>query len=162
MPTHKRTCLGLFSRPNCSLDFCSTDAITPPQLPRRRGKNNREQNFVYQENKAQKIAGDRRAHRDSRTPPAGRQNRSRQFVLAITRQNTGALYLLKCKFIQGFMLPCCKYQIPLKTIEQEWIDFPRGPRPWPRLVAWHYINAKLKTSPSEPYGRFVRCKLFIL
>lgn len=82
-------------------------------------KKSTKQNFVYQENKAYKIACDTHQHKDSYTSPASGQNKSRQFLLTITRQNTEGLYLLKCKFIQGFMLPCCKYQIPLKTIEQE-------------------------------------------
>lgn len=82
-------------------------------------KKGTKQNFLRQENKAQKIACDTHQHRDSYASPESGQNKSRQFLLTITRQNTEALYLLKCKFIQGFMLPCCKYQIPLKTIEQE-------------------------------------------
>lgn len=47
------------------------------------------------------------------------------------------------------MLPCCKYQIPLKTIEQEWIDFPPSLRHLQILIAWHYINAKLKILHSK-------------
>lgn len=47
------------------------------------------------------------------------------------------------------MLPCCKYQIPLKTIEQEWIDFPPCLRHLQILIAWHYINAKLKILHSK-------------
>lgn len=107
------------------------------------------QNFVYQENKAQKIACDTHQHKDSYASSESGQNKSRQFLLTITRQNTEALYLLKCKFIQGFMLPCCKYQIPLKTIEQEWIDFPPSLRHLQILIAWHYINAKLKILHSK-------------
>lgn len=82
-------------------------------------KKNTKQNFVYRENKARKIACDTHEHKDSQASPESGQNKSRQFLLTITRQNTEALYLLKCKFIQGSMLPCCKYQTPLKTIEQE-------------------------------------------
>lgn len=47
------------------------------------------------------------------------------------------------------MLPCCKYQIPLKTIEQEWIDFPPSLHHLQILRAWHYINAKLKILHSK-------------
>lgn len=112
-------------------------------------KKSTKQNFVYQENKAWRITCDTHQHKDSSASPESGQNKSRQFLLTITRQNTEALYLLKCKFIQGFMLPCCKYQIPLKTVEQEWIDFLPSLNHLQILIAWHYINAKLKILPSK-------------
>ena len=139
-----------FFPPNCSLYFCGTDAIMPPWLPcREKKKKSTKQNFVYQENKAWRITCDTHQHKDSSASPESGQNKSRQFLLTITRQNTEALYLLKCKFIQGFMLPCCKYQIPLKTVEQEWIDFPPSLDHLQILIAWHYINAKLKILHSK-------------
>lgn len=95
------------------------------------------------------IAWENQQHKDSYVSVESGQNKSRQFLLAVTRQNTEALYLLKCKFIQGFMLPCCKYQTPLKTIEQEWIDFPLGLHHLQILIAWHYISAKLKILHSK-------------
>lgn len=116
---------------------------------KKKKKTSTKQNFVYQENKAPRIAHDTHQHKDSSASPESGQNKSRQFLLTITRQNTEALYLLKCKFIQGFMLPCCKYQIPLKTIEQEWIDFPPSLGHLQILIAWHYINAKLKILHSK-------------
>lgn len=99
------------------MQLCHLDCLAGEREGKK--KKSTKQNFVYQENKARKIACDTHEHKDSEASPESGRNKSRQFLLTITRQNTEALYLLKCKFIQGSMLPCCKYQTPLKTREQE-------------------------------------------
>ena len=96
------------------MQLCHLDCLAGEKKKKKGTK----QNFVYQENKAWRITCGTHQHKDSSASPESGQNKSRQFLLTVTRQNTEALYLLQCKFIQGLMLPCCKYQIPLKTVEQ--------------------------------------------
>ena len=75
------------------MQLCHLDCLAG-----RRKKKSTRQNFVYQENKAWRITCDTHQHKDSSASLESGQNKSRQFLLTITRQNTEALYLLKCKY----------------------------------------------------------------